>query len=223
MSRVAKSGNSHGSLKHLQVLVNSFPSLLANELHSVSADIDLANWKSPLKEDDYAEYSDSSFIRILGLEGKLVVPLKDFWPNGGPNWDALGVTKNGVILVEAKAHLSEITSSCGATSDSSIQKIISSLNEVKESLGIKNRSNWMKDYYQYANRIAHLYYLRTLNMIDAHLVFIYFINDMAMNGPKNIAEWEVKIQEVERQLGLPETFELQKYIHNVFINIKDIY
>ena len=150
MSRVAKSGDSHGSMKHLQVLINSFPSLLANELRSVSADIDLVDWKSPLKEDDFAEYSDSSFIKILGLEGKLVVPLKDFWPNGGPNWDALGVTDKGVILVEAKSHLSEFASSCGAISDSSIQKIASSLNEVKESLGIGNESNWMKDYYQYA-------------------------------------------------------------------------
>ena len=44
-----------------------------------------------------------------------------------------------------------------------------------------------------------------------------------MNGPKNVEEWEVKIQEVERQLGLPKNFELRKYIHNIFIDIKDIY
>ena len=223
MSRVVKSGNSHGSLKHLQVLINSFPSLLANELHSISADIDMVDWKSPLEEDDYAEYSDISFIKVLGLEGKLVVPLKDFWPSNGPNWDALGLTNNGVILVEAKAHLNEIGSSCGAKRDSSIKKISSSLNEVKASLGIGNESNWMKDYYQYANRIAHLYYLRTLNMVDTHLVFLYFINDTAMNGPKNISEWEVKIQEVECQLGLHKDYGLRKYIHNVFVNIKDIY
>ncbi len=37
--------------------------------------------------------------------------------------------------------------------------------------------NLTKGFYQYINRLAHLYLLRVLNKIPAYLVFVYFVND----------------------------------------------
>ena len=48
--------------------------------------------------------------------------------------------------------------------------------QVKKALGVAAHNDWTKDYYQYANRIAHLWWLRG-NGVDAHLLFVDFLND----------------------------------------------
>ena len=62
-------------------------------------------WRSPLRSDDFAEYRDADFLKVVGLE-EWSGALAEFWPQRGPQWDALGVSNQGdVLLVEAKAHL----------------------------------------------------------------------------------------------------------------------
>jgi len=106
MSRHPQERGTKGSLKWLQKLINEKPDLLNSRIRSVfgigkSEEIE---WVSPLKDDEYAEYRDGTFIRLLGIKLNKT-PLNDFWPNYGPQWDALGRTSSGkVILVEAKAH-----------------------------------------------------------------------------------------------------------------------
>ncbi len=62
-----------------------------------------------------------SFLEVLGLSD-LAPTMRVFWSKGGPHWDALAVVSRpaaapGVLLVEAKAHLSELLngSPIGAT------------------------------------------------------------------------------------------------------------
>src|SRR6266496_4183855 len=72
------------------------------------------DWRSPRADDDFSEYRDASFLDALGL-GSLSQDLRSFWPVRGPQWDALGLVSDGrVLLVEAKAHIAEMNSSCEA-------------------------------------------------------------------------------------------------------------
>lgn len=214
--------NSHGSLKDLQIAINKKKDFLDNEISKVIGKKMDINWKSPLKVDQYAEYRDEDFLRVLGLNN-MNYSLKNFWPINGPQWDALGVNGNEIILVEAKANIPEMASpGTGAKSIKSIKKIKDSLNEVKKYLNISNSINWAGTFYQYTNRIAHLYYLRVLNNINANLLFIYFINDVTVDGPKTKGEWLGAIQTMECFLGLNKQHKLKKYIYDVFIDFSDL-
>ena len=102
---------------------------------------------------------------------------KQFWPSSGNshNWDAVGkfnspTGQNGWLLVEAKAHTGELTSSCGA----SPSKPNHHSQMPQTSHGCSAQGRVGKKYYQYANRLAALHFFRS-HQIDAHLVFVYFV------------------------------------------------
>lgn len=200
-----------GSRRWLQVLVNCRPEIIgdavAQRLHELPDDID---WLSPLWEDQYAEYRDQSFFdRIKGsmyfrptLQRQQ--PLAEFWPRFGPQWDALAVTdKSQILLVEAKAHIPEmVTAPSQARGEQAQQQIRDSLNRVKNFVNSKAPADWSTNFYQYANRLAHLYWLREINGYDAYLVNLYFLNDREMNGPASVAEWQAAIKLQQVSLGL---------------------
>jgi len=173
-------------------------------------------WLSPLKIDDYAEYSDQDCLDRLGvsLEKK---PLADFWPKKGPQWDALGKSNHGkLFLVEAKSHIGELSSFTGAKGNS-LNKILQSLSETKNFLNSTVHSDWARGFYQYANRLAHLHLFRQ-NDLPAYLVFVHFFNDAEMNGPATIDAWKGAIELLHTYLGI-RRHKLQKYIADVFIDV----
>ena len=226
MGRYPQKSNSHGSLKNLQVSINVKKKYLDAVISKISGKRMKIDWKSPLESDDYAEYRDEEFLEKLEVLSRIKYPLKDFWPNNGPQWDALGVSNDKeyeTILVEAKANIPEMVSpGTGAKNSQSINKIRNSLGEVKKYLNIDNGIDWTGIFYQYVNRIAHLYYLREKNQIKAHLLFIYFINDITVQGPKTKDEWLGAIQAMECYLGLNKNHKLRKYIHDIFIDVSDL-
>ncbi|MBA7571260.1 hypothetical protein ES695_08365 [Candidatus Atribacteria bacterium 1244-E10-H5-B2] len=223
MGRFIQDSNSHGSLKNLQVVINEKKKYLDAEISKVIEKQMKIDWKSPLRSDDYAEYRDEDFLEKLGILNKIKYPLSDFWPNYGPQWDALGVSGDEIILVEAKANIPEMVSSgTGAKNPQSIKKIRNSLDEVKKYLGVSDSIDWTGTFYQYVNRIAHLYYLREKNQIKAQLLFIYFINDITVHGPKTKDEWLGAIQTMECYLELSKKHKLRKYIHDIFIDVNDL-
>ncbi len=103
MGRVPQPEGTRGSLRWIQHFVNE-------DSGALDAAIGLGpiTWVSPRKDDDYAEYRDSTALDELSV----TLPrrsLSSFWPGRGPQWDALGRAASGeLILVEAKAHISEI-------------------------------------------------------------------------------------------------------------------
>lgn len=223
MGRYPQDSNSHGSLKDLQVAINVKKKYLDTVFSKEVGKQIIIDWKSPLKADDYAEYRDEDFLRRLRILTKIKYSLSVFWPNNGPQWDALGVSEDEIILVEAKANIPEMVSSgTGAKNPKSIKKIRNSFDEVKKYLNINNGIDWTGTFYQYVNRIARLYYLREKNKIKAHLLFIYFINDITVNGPKTKDEWLGAIQTMECYLGLAKKHKLRKYIHDIFIDVSDL-
>ena len=177
MSIVKQKSEGKGSLRDIQILINEHPEILnalIQEYVSLQENSNI-KWLSPLKKDSYNEYRDDDFIEKLEIDLKKV-KLKDFWPRQGPQWDALGKSDNGIVfLVEAKANIPEISSPGTKASTISKQQIVSSLGKTKEFFGIVNDIDWSGKYYQYTNRLAHLYFLKELNDIDYNLVYIIAI------------------------------------------------
>jgi hypothetical protein len=221
MGRIKQPKGTKGSLKWIQYVVNSHPKVLNNPINTFlgfhnSRPIE---WLSP-KADDYSEYRDQAFLDLLGIKLSKT-KLKDFWPNGGPQWDALGrIEDNTYFLVEAKAHVSEMDSSSYAKSPKSKSLISKSLNETRDYLKLKPNLDLTKGFYQYSNRLAHLYLLRRLNDIPAYLVFVYFINDHTHISTTR-DEWHGALQQMHAILGAHK-HSLSKYVIDVFIDVTDL-
>ena len=219
--RVISQPANRGSQKWLQVAVNEKRDIINAAILNCLAESksQTISWVSPLKADEYAEYRDEEFLERLNIE-LTSRPLSSFWPRRGPQWDGLGRAQDGsVFLVEAKAHLSEIQSPPSQAGDASRRWIETSLKEVKSYLGVESDVDWSGLYYQYANRIAHLYLLRELNNIPAYLIFLGFINDREMSGPIMEEEWHASICELETYLGLPSKHKLSDFILHVYLDV----
>lgn len=158
-----------------------------------------------------------------------------FWPQTGnvPNWDAVGLLQLGshseFILVEAKAHTSEIKSSCSAAENGGLPKIREALAETIKGNGFAaDPEKWLSPYYQCANRLAHLHFLLGHN-ISTRLVFIYFIgenwpdttpnNREPVSCPKNEQEWHPYLQAMYQHLGMTGASKLEQRIHRVFLPV----
>ena len=209
-----------GSQKWLQIGVNQYPEILNSAIRA-SAKMPVGTeikWLSPLASEDYAEYRDQAFVKRLGLKLRHR-SLIDFWPSRGPVWDGLAVTSTGeVLLVEAKAHIPEMVSPASKASPASLILIEKGLAETREALAPRTTITWSGTFYQYSNRLAHLYFLRTLNGEKARLVFLYFVGDADVSGPESRAEWEGAIQVTEAYLGLGR-HKLSTYVHHAFVDV----
>ena len=222
--RVVDNKPARGSLRWIRQAVNSHTNLLNSKIIAASrmqSGVEI-NWVSPLELDDYAEYRDATFLERLGINLEKI-PLNEFWPRLGPQWDALGRTENGqVFLVEAKANIPEVVSPGTGASPESKALIELSLNETKKFLGVDPEISWSGKLYQYANRLAHLYLLRELNNIPTWMVFVYFIGDDDVNGPKTTDEWKAALTVAKSVLGLNKRNRFSKYVVEVFIDIKEM-
>lgn len=222
MPRVTQLIGHKGSKKWIQKIINEKPKLLNSKIieELKLPKNEKIQWLSPIKCDQYAEYSDQDFIDLLDV--KLArVSLADFWPKGGPQWDALGRSNTGkLFLVEAKSHIPELASTMRAEDKESRKKICDSLDKTRRFLNGGVEANWCHPFYQYANRLAHLYLLR-LNELPAFLIHVYFINDLEMKGPTTIHEWQGAIRLLHLYLGI-ERHKLQKFIADMFIDVAGI-
>ncbi|MBU4233498.1 MAG: hypothetical protein KKD99_09050 [Proteobacteria bacterium] len=211
----------HGSQKWLQIAVNEHSDDFNRAVRRVCGldESEPIIWLSPLREDEYAEYRDDTWLRRLSIE----LPkgsLKDFWPPRGPQWDGFGRTRSGkVILLEAKANIPEIVSSACQASDASKLLIKKSLREVQKFLRVDSAIDWSGKLYQFTNRIAHLYLLREVNGIPAYLVSVYFVGDKQVSGPESVAEWQAALMVAKGVLGLGKRHRLSEHMADVFIEV----
>lgn len=200
--RIEQPEGQRGSLKWIQRLVERAPDALTPSLieAGVLSSESQLTWLSPLRQDAWAEYRDARFLDRIG-QSHLARNLKNFWPRRGPQWDALAKDQSGrVLLFEAKAHSAEMASTCQA--DSQSRTVITvALEKTKQTLEARAETGWLNGYYQYANRLAHLCFLRS-HGVDARLVFLYFTGDTDMKGPSSREEWSLPIEAVHAHLGL---------------------
>ena len=201
--RIVQQTGLRGSLKWMQRLAQLPTTALDKQLHAagVLQSTDRLEWRSPLPGDEWAEYRDAAFLEKVG-RGRLTSSLAAFWPPRGPQWDGLAVAVDGsVFLFEAKAHLGEMSSTCQAESDHSRRLISKALSTTKAAYGAPEASDWLSGFYQYANRLAHLHFLR-IHGVQANLVLVYFTGDQEMGGPSSEEEWTSHLKAVRRHLGL---------------------
>lgn len=229
LSKERRSGRAtKGSRFHLQNLINKNQNLLNKLILDASPTLGdtisgTIKWVSPLEKEDYLEYQDKEFLEVIG-NPQLEKDLLSFWPEGGPVWDALAIfptneeDKNGVILLEAKSYIGELAACCKAKNQSR-DKITKTFERIKDTLGVPANAPWMEEYYQYANRLAHLYFLRIVQKIPSWLVFLYFIGDLEQGGPTRKEEWYTAIDDIKETLSLQHHHGLSDYIINVFPNL----
>lgn len=163
---------------------------------------ELIQWLSPVATDEYAEYYDRSFLTLLGVDDSKA-PLETFWPASGPRWDGLAKTSGGkVILVEAKAHIAEAVDYGCRAGPQSLELIEKSLARAKRAYRARAEAVWIRPFYQYANRLAHLYYLRQLVGADAYLLFVCLTDAPDVLAPASAAEWRGAIAAIDCALGI---------------------
>ena len=210
--RAVQPEGTRGSLMWLQRAIETRRDLL------LPPRVSEIEWRSPLRSDEFAEYRDAAFLKRLELD-HLADALETFWPRRGPQWDALGKAGDKVFLVEAKAHVGEFLSPPSKASDASLRKIDAAFERVRTDIGAWNSTRWSEVLFQYANRIAHLWFLRE-NGVDARLVFVSFINDREMDGPASEAVWAAAFDVADHALGLSPGHKLKPFIHHVHPDVR---
>jgi hypothetical protein len=147
---------------------------------------------------------------------------RQVWPHGRgiQTWDAVGRVRAGSaeewLLVEAKAHLGEIKSNCGAKDGLALIK--TAVDGTKAALGVAPECDWLKGYYQYANRVAALHFL-IQHEVPARLLFIYFTGDShhGCRCPSDEAGWHSALDAQAKHVGLPNGYKLEGHIHRLFL------
>ena len=200
-----------------ELMIAASPSLLAFVDSKTKIE-----WKSPLVEDDFYEYRDD-FIKVLGLEQekyqKATQALRKFWPKNGPQWDGLAIATGdngelGLLLVEAKAHITETKSDLKAESQVSIDLINQSMAITQGYYGLK-QTNWTQNHYQLGNRIAFLYFINELLRIPTWLVLVNFTDGVYKTTSRG--EWLAHYHEIYGDMGInPADHKLLNYVIQVF-------
>jgi hypothetical protein len=171
-------------------------------------------WHSPLEgvAFRFGEFRDGAFLRALGLE-HLKPALRKFWPLGGPRWDGLATAHNPgtatpltYLLVEAKSYPDELLGrGCLAQPGSDADRLIrDSLARTALWAGAADSSKWRGQLYQYANRLAHVYFLQQATEVPTWLVNLCFVNDLTKR-PTPQAEWDARLKQLKSDLGFPST------------------
>ncbi len=208
MSNTSRGEASKGSKFWMQQYVND------NNLTKILNDaLGLGNikWLSPRKEEQYKEYSAINDIKELSLEN---FNSKDVWPTSRlPQWDAIGINdKQEIILVEAKAHVSEIKNkfrSSSSINTKKVQKII------EEYFG-NNSDKVCNKYYQIANRIIVSKNIAKITGRKVYLVFLYFVNDYKYISTSQ-EEFNDVLNKIDSEIDYKSKYDNQK---NVFIEVK---
>ena len=172
---------------------------------------------------------------FLGSTSDAKSAWENFWPQTGnvPNWDAVGLlelnSRAEYLLVEAKAHVEELRSSCSAKKSGGLDTIRKALETTINDNGFTAKiEDWMSPYYQYANRLAQLHFLWHQG-IPARLIFIYFCGDdwgdkTVKDGkppdcPKEAEQWSECLDQMHDRLGLNGQNKLEECVHHLFLPV----
>jgi hypothetical protein len=207
----------------LQVAVNRKPQLLVDALQRCGAIAPQASviWRSPLENENFQEYRDGKALENAGIaRASLNKALEEFWPARGPVWDAVGTTSEGhPFFLEAKAHIPEAASPATRATPASLKLIERSLCEARKFYAPRATAAWNSLFYQYANRLAHHYFLTEVNGLRSVLVFLYFVNADDMLGPMSEEEWQGAVRLIHAILGLPK--DLKRYgVFDAFLDVR---
>ena len=244
---MAQIGYGYGSEFHLMRFLGHHRNLLERKISLQLNELNHFNWldfefeENPLSSIcGDRELKGLSFLNKIGASDTQIKGITseyhsysinkiDSWQN----WDAIFTLNGTLYLVEAKAHVSEITSGKKEHGDSSKEEILRFFNEqVGENTQYKFpvTREWLRDYYQLANRISTAALLNK-HGIKTKVLYIYFINGYdkrIVDGRKVVRIYEdnasesdyVKaIEKEERTLGIYQNNKLTQLLAPpIFIN-----
>ncbi len=162
-------------------------------------------WTAPSESAQFREPADRDFLVSIGLAEE-ADKLSRFWPIGGPSWDALavlgrGAKEDGVLLVEAKSYPDEVYGpGCQARDERSLMQIQGSLQSAQGWFGVARSRDWTGRLYQYANRLAHVYFLRQHLNVEAWLLNVCFCGDETTRAT-SADTWHKAWPTFRRELG----------------------
>lgn len=159
----------------------------------------------------YDGYCDKELLNLEFITKELDDEWKKYWMcgNGGINWDAVGISQDGTyILVEAKAHLSEMKNSASGSQKSQEHN----LEKIEEFINRNNISSsadvWSKDVYQLANRLIITDFLKNKGF-KVKLLYVLFENGFEYNRDKSDSatkdEWNTEMERELISMGIKGT------------------
>ena len=196
-SNTSKGRGKKGSKYWMQTIINSEMKI---ELEK-QIGIGNINWFSPLGEDDYVEYklNQNYIVNLIGIPKSFY----DFWPSNQPQWDAIGMTKDEIVLVEAKAHLQELNSNLSAKSEESKMLINESMKKVfNKYFSNGNFDKWTRGYYQLGNRLTFLKMMNDLLEADGRKVKLVLLNVVGDHTyrPTSETEWKKSYRDIFKEV-----------------------
>jgi hypothetical protein len=126
-----------------------------------------------------------------------------------------------IILVEAKAYIEEAVDYCTKASPESRKRIESSIEQAKNAFSANPDASWNNPFYQYANRLAHLYFLTDLNELDAYLLFVAFADAPDVPAPCTVEQWQGAYRLITKCLGLSDNL-LQRRVGHLIWSVQDM-
>lgn len=219
---MGRRGDGYGSEDHLRRYLAEQPTTLDKRAATVlGVKAESIEWLDfPTTPTGDREFRALEFLRDT-KDAHVLEPWSSFWPTRGKSqtWDLIGRSGGTWLLVEAKASWPEfVTTRCKATGDG-LAKINKALRAVKNDLGVNRWFDWTASYYQHANRLAALSFLRQ-NGVRATLLGVYFTGDRFPDGtpcPGTRREWEALIEARRLTMGLPRRHRLSRYEHHLFL------
>src|ERR1700733_2638672 len=91
---------------------------------------------------------------------------------------------------------------CSRATADPLKKIKVALAKAKEAFRATAEAPWETPLYQYANCLAHLYFARQLNGLDAYLLFLYFAGAPDVPEPCSVEQCQGAARLIEKCLGL---------------------
>lgn len=235
---MGKMGNGYGSEFHLLRYLGYHRNKLNGEVQNATGGR-VIDWLDFRFGDEGTLDCEWKGVDFVDPTSRVKSAWLEFWPQSGnvPNWDAGGRLESNsateYLLIEAKAHVEELQSSCTAKEaqkKGGLDKIKNALETtIKANDFAADMDRWLRPYYQYANRLAHLHFLIE-HGIPARLVFIYFCGDnwggkTLSNGkppmcPKEAKGGAAPLQKMHSHLGLSGQSKLEERVHKVFLDVK---
>jgi hypothetical protein len=230
-----------GSKRHVCWYVNEAPDLLNAALFSASPSLVAAasaepKWVSPLAGDAYEEFWNERFLQRLNLLDDHLESFREFWPfkpwvngkvspRGTPHWDALaqvplGGDRWGAVMVEAKAHRGELVkpNDRSKADARSLDRIRESFAKVRDYYGVaKTIPPWESRYYQFCNRLAHLWWMNERAKVTTWLVWMLIVDDPVWRDRMTAPQWYDAFQTIKSEVGLPAQHRLTDRINVVYL------
>jgi hypothetical protein len=221
---MAKRGRGYGSEDHFRRYRSERSSELDRYLVRALSGPDASlEWIYPTGKAGEREPTGVGFI----ADKRIQEMWRSFWPQRGRAhcWDGVArIIRDGSsewLLIEAKSNVPEfVTPACGAKKEGGLGVITRSLNRLKTSLGVHRFYPWLGTYYQYANRLLMLDFLKERAGVSARLMNVYFTGDVFPDGtecPADEASWRALIEARRLTLGLPKRHRLSERCHEAFV------